>query len=79
MEGAGQGWAEQGRAGQVGGPRLLHHVLDAWEGLLYGPSAVHAARLLGQLQNRHVAQRAHFPHLQPLDEAPGTQAGRTEE
>lgn len=72
------GGAEQGGAGQGGGPRLLHHVLDPREGLLYGPSGVHAACLLGQLQNRHVAQRTHFPHLQPLDEAPGAQAGRTE-
>lgn len=65
---AGRGGPGHGRAGDL---RPLHHVLDAWQRLLYGPRGVHAAGLLGQLQNRHVAQRTHLPHLQPLDEAPG--------
>lgn len=65
---AGPGGAGRGREGDL---RPLHHVLDAWQRLLYGPRGVHAAGLLGQLQNRHVAQRTHLPHLQPLDEAPG--------
>lgn len=51
---------------------LLHHILDPREGLLYGPRGVHAASLLGKLQNRHVTQRTHLPHLQPLNEAPET-------
>lgn len=65
--------------GRGGHHRLLHHVLDPRQLLLYGSGGVHAACLLGQLQHRHVAQRTDLPHLQPLDEAPGTQAERRDD
>lgn len=50
--------------------RLLHHVLDAWQRLLYWHWGLWATSLLGELQDRHVAQGTHLPHLQPLNEAP---------
>lgn len=53
-----------------GGLSLLHQVLDARQWLLYWHSGIRAAGLLGKLQDGHVAQRAHFPHFQPFNEAP---------
>lgn len=50
--------------------RLLHHVLDPRQGLLYWHWGVWAASLLGELQDGHVAEWTHLPHLQPLNEAP---------
>lgn len=50
--------------------RLLHHVLDAWQRLLYWRWGLWATGLLGELQDGHVAQGTHLPHLQPLNEAP---------
>lgn len=49
---------------------LLHHVLDPRQRLLYWHCGVLAASLLGELQDRHVAEWAHLPHLQPFNEAP---------
>ena len=46
--------------------------------LRYGHGCVQGAGLLGQLQDGHVAQRAHLSHLQPLDEAPGGREGDNE-
>lgn len=53
-----------------GGLSPLHQVLDPGQWLLYWHRGLCAAGLLGELQDGHVAQRAHFPHLQPLNEAP---------
>lgn len=50
--------------------RLLHHVLDARQRLLYRHWGLWATSLLGELQDGHVAQGTHLPHLQPLNEAP---------
>lgn len=50
--------------------RLLHHVLDARQRLLYWHWGLWATSLLGELQDGHVAQGTHLPHLQPLNEAP---------
>lgn len=49
---------------------LLHHVLDPRQGLWYWQWGVWAASLLGKLQDGHVAEWTHLPHLQPLNEAP---------
>lgn len=49
---------------------LLHHVLDARQRLLYWHWGLWATSLLGELQDGHVAQGTHLPHLQPLNEAP---------
>lgn len=46
----------------------LYNVLCPREGPLWG-SAVLLTVQLGQLQNWHVAQWTHFPHLQPLNKA----------
>lgn len=55
-----------------GSPRAveLYDVLGAGEGSLVGPGVLLAVEL-GQLQHRHIAEWTDFPHLQPLDEAPG--------
>lgn len=52
---------------------LLHQVLNSGQRLRNRSGGLCAAGLLGQLEDGHVAQRAHFPNLQPLDEAPGRQ------
>lgn len=52
---------------------LLHQVLHSGQRLRDRSGGLRAAGLLGQLEDGHVAQRAHFPNLQPLDEAPGRQ------
>lgn len=55
---------------------LLHQVLNARQ-RLYWHRGVRGASLLGKLQDGHVAQRAHLPHLQPLNEAPGRKERRS--
>lgn len=42
---------------------LLHHVLDAGQRLLDWHWGLWAASLLGELQDGHVAQWTHLPHL----------------
>lgn len=58
------------RGGERPGGGPSHQVLDAGQRLLQRHGGVRGAGLLGQLQHGHVAQRAHLPHLQPLNEAP---------
>lgn len=48
----------------------LHDILDARQRLLYWHRGIRWASLLSELQDGHVAQWTHFPHLQPLNEAP---------
>ena len=49
---------------------LLDHVLDPRQGVLDWHRGVWAASLLCELQDGHVAEWTHLPHLQPLNEAP---------
>lgn len=56
--------------GAVPGSAELYDVLCAGEGALGGAGVLLAVQL-GQLQHRHVAERTHFSHFQPFDEAPG--------
>lgn len=57
-------------AGQSGGAVELYDVFGTGQGALGGPGVLLAVQLC-QLQHRHVAEGTDFPHLQPLDEAPG--------